>query len=137
MLQVGHHSYTGDFVPDGYYEALLNLKDPEYSATNSEDFISTAENYRHIIELAKTGPPLPSVSTPEAVLLLKHVRPDVLDLFSISARHYLMAGPAGYEHFASLLNLISSNINLSTAAELNKVGLSTGVFVFISKIWFH
>ena len=47
------------------------------------------------------------------------VRPDVLDLFSISARHYLKAGPAGHEHFASLLNLIISNINLSTAAELN------------------
>ena len=47
------------------------------------------------------------------------VRPDVLDLFSISARHYLKAGAAGHEHFASLLNLIISNINLSTAAELN------------------
>ena len=29
-----------------------------------------------------------------------------------------MAGPAGHAHFAALLNLIISNINLSTAAEL-------------------
>ena len=87
--------------------------------TTSEDFTSISENYLHIIELAKSGPPLPSLSTSDAVLLLKRVRPDVLDLFSISARHYLMAGPAGCRHFAALLNLIICNINLSTAAELN------------------
>ena len=88
-------------------------------------FLSTSENYRHIIELAKSGPPLPSLSTHDAVALLKRVRPDVLDLYSTSARHYLMAGTAGHEHFAALLNLIITNINLSTAAELNAEYLLT------------
>ena len=69
--------------------------------------------------MAKSGPPLPSLSTQEAVKLLERVRPDVLDLYSISARHYLMAGTAGHEHFAALLNMIISDINLSTASELN------------------
>ena len=119
LLQVGKHSYTGDSVPDGFYEALLNLKVPEISPSSSAQFLSTSENYRNIIELAKSGPPLPSLSIPDAVALLERVRPDVLDLFSISARHYLMAGAAGHEHFAALLNLIIANINLSTAAELN------------------
>ena len=119
FLQVGKHTYTGDSVPDGFYEALLNLKVPELSPTSCPEFLPTSENFRHIIELAKSGPPLPSLSTQEAVALLERVRPDVLDLFSISARHYLMAGPAGHEHFAALLNMIITNINLSTAADLN------------------
>ena len=118
-LQVGKHIYTADSVPDGFYEALLNLKVPEDSPTSSPEFLPTSENYRHIIELAKSGPPLPALSTHEAVALLERVRPDVLDLFSISARHYLMAGQAGHHHFAALLNMIISNINLSTTAELN------------------
>ena len=119
LLQVGKHVYTGDSVPDGFYDALSKLKVPENSPTSSPEFLSVAENYRHIMELAKSGPPLPSLSTQEALALLQRVRPDVLDLFSISARLYLMAGAAGHEHFAAILNLIISNINLSTAAELN------------------
>ena len=119
LLQVGKHTYAGDSVPDGFFESLLKLKVPENSPTSSSEFLSTSENYRHIIEMAKSGPPLPSLSTQDAVKLLERVRPDVLDLYSISARHYLMAGTAGHEHFAALLNLIISNINLSTAAELN------------------
>ena len=119
LLQVGRHSYAGDSVPDGFYEALLSLKVPENLPNSSPDFFSTSENFRHIIELAKSGPPLPSLSLHEAEELLKRVRPEVLDLFSISARHYLAAGGAGVQHFASLLNLVICNINLSTATELN------------------
>ena len=119
LLQVGKHVYTGDSVPDGFFEAQSKLKVPDISPMTSPEFLSTSENYRHIIELAKSGPPLPFLTTQEAVVLLKRVRPDVLDLFSISSRHYLMAGPAGHEHFAALLNLIIANVNLSTAAELN------------------
>ena len=119
LLQVGKHTYAGDSVPDGFYESLLNLKVPDISPINTSEFLSTTENYRHIVELAKSGPPLPPLSVQEAAALLDRVRPDVLDLFSISARHYLMAGTAGHAHFAALLNLIIANINLSTAAELN------------------
>ena len=59
LLQVGKHIYTGDSVPDGFYEALLNLKVPEISPTSSPEFLSTSENYRHTIELAKSGLPCP------------------------------------------------------------------------------
>ena len=63
FLQVGKHTYTGDSVPDGFYEALFNLKVPEMSPTSCPEFLPTSENFRHIIELAKSGPPLPSLST--------------------------------------------------------------------------
>ena len=101
LLQVGKHIYTGDSVPDGFYEALVNLKVPEKSPMSSPEFLPTTENYRHIIELAKSGPPLPALSVAEAVDLLERVRPEVLDLYSISARHYHMGGQAGREHLAA------------------------------------
>ena len=50
---------------------------------------------------------------------MKRIRPDVLDLFSISARHYQADGGPGIEHFSSLLNLVICNVNLSSAKELN------------------
>ena len=117
-LQVGNHIYSGDSVPDGFYEALLNLKVPN-SPSDHPGFLSSAETFRHILEVAKTSPPLPALSPQEAYNLLKRVRSDVLDLFSISARHYCTAGVPGVQHFTALLNLIISNINLSSAPELN------------------
>ena len=67
LLHVGKNIYTGDSVPDGFYEALSSLKVPENSPMTSPEFLPSSENYRHIIELAKSGPPLPSLSTREAV----------------------------------------------------------------------
>ena len=118
-LQVGKHSYSGDSVPDGFYEALLNLKVPDPPPSAAPDFLSTSEHFRHIIELSKSSPPLPSLSLQETENLLKRVRPHVLDLFSISAHHYSSAGIPGVQHFTSLLNLLICNINLSTSEELN------------------
>ena len=105
-------------MPDGFYEALLHLKVPK-SSSDHPGFLSSAETFRHILEVAKTSPPLPALSPQEAYNLLKRVRSDVLDLFSISARHYCAAGVPGVQHFTALLNLIISNINLSSAPELN------------------
>ena len=62
---------------------------------------------------------MPSLSLSDVESLLKRVRPDVLDLFSISARHYFSAGAAGVKHLTALLNLLITNINLTSAAELN------------------
>ena len=120
MLQVGKNVYTEDAVPDGFFESLLSLKNPDPNIRLSNPaFLSTSTSFLHIVELAKAGPPLPALSTTEAEKILLRLRPDVLDLFSISARHYLAAGSSGVEHFASLLNLVISNINLATLAELN------------------
>ena len=120
MLQVGRNVYNGDAVPDGFFEALQSLKVPEASTIdNNPDFLSVSKNYKHILEIAKCGPPLPALSTLEAEALLKRLRPDVLDLYSVSAHHYLAAGTPAIEHFASLLNLLIANTNLSSAKELN------------------
>ena len=65
------------------------------------------------------APPIPAISIDEAEMLLKRLRQDVLDLFSISARHYTAGGQAGLLHFAALLNLLIANVNLTSAEELN------------------
>ena len=43
----------------------------------------------------------------------------MLDLYSVSARHYLAAALAGIQHFTSLLNLLISNVNFTSLKELN------------------
>ena len=62
---------------------------------------------------------MPSLSHQDVENLLKRLRPDVLDLFSVSACHYLAAGTPGVEHLTALLNIVITNINLTPAAELN------------------
>ena len=120
MLQVGKNVYTGEAVPDGFFEALKNLKVPGASLSQgSPESHSVSQTYQHIIEAAKLGPPIPSLSALEAETLLKKLRPDVLDLNSTSARHYLAGGPSALKHFTSLLNLLIANVNLTSVKELN------------------
>ena len=49
------------------------------------------------------------------------MKPDVNDLFSITARHYINAGIEGARHFSFLMNLIIKNVNLFSLPELNSV----------------
>ena len=120
FLQVGKNCYEGDGVPDGFFEALLKLKVPDTPAQDSDpSFMAASNTYLNIIKVAKSGPPIPAISIDEAEALLKRLRQDVLDLFSISARHYSAAGQAGLHHFAAILNLLIANVNLTSAEELN------------------
>ena len=49
------------------------------------------------------------------------LKPDVNDLFSITARHYINAGFEGIRHFCFLMNLIIKNVNLFSLEEINSV----------------
>ena len=67
------------------------------------------------------GLKIPQVSTQDAERLLKSLKPDVNDLYSITPRHYTNAGIEGLNHFRFILNTIISNINLSSLDYLNSV----------------
>ena len=83
---MGKNCYEGDGVPDGFYETLLNLKVPDTTERDSDPtFQAASQTYLHILKVAKSGPPIPVISIDEAEVLLKRLRQDVLDLFSISA----------------------------------------------------
>ena len=119
-LRVGNNTYTGEAVPDGFFEALTSLKTPDPDTFSSNpSFLTARDNYRHILEICRAGPPIPPISSAEAKKLLEQLRPDVTDFFSISAHHYLAAGTNGINHFTHILNLLISDLNTSSVPEVN------------------
>ena len=120
QLQVGDRTYTGEAVPDGFFDALSALKVPDPATlTSNPSYLTARENYRHILEICKAGPSIPAISPTEAQKLLERLRPDVIDFYSISAHHYLAAGLPGIQHFTLLLNLLISDINSVAIPEVN------------------
>ena len=45
----------------------------------------------------------------------------VIDIYGITALHYLHAGDEGLEHFVALLNMFISEVNNATLDEVNRV----------------
>ena len=120
LLTVGNDTYTGDAVPDGFYSALTSLKVPDSSTlTSNPNFLTASSNLQHILQICLAGPPIPSITEPETEKLLRRLRPEVRDFYSISARHYLAAGTAGIQHFCSLLNILIDDVKLSSIPEVH------------------
>ena len=51
--------------------------------------------------------------------ILYSLKPDVNDLYSVTARHYTNAGVEEARHFHILMNLVIFNVNLFSLPELN------------------
>ena len=116
-LQVGNKTYSEESVADGFFDNISQLKTlPEITATAFERF---AEDHRHIIEISKSGRKVPKVTVIEAEALLKKMRPNVSDIFSVTAAHYINGGPTTIKHFQFLLNCVFESIELSSVDELN------------------
>ena len=121
-LRVGSKTFTGHNVCDGFFESMANLKDPDMSSiTSSPSFLETLRDYRNVLELAKSGEPLPEIELFESVELLYSVKSEVNDLFSITASHFINAGAAGVRHFHLLLSTLIANLNNASLSELNDI----------------
>ena len=121
-LKVNNNIYVGKHVPDGFFDSLSNLKAPFMSSIHSSaSFQSTNGLYEHILKICRDGIKIPEISPYHAMELLISLKPDVNDLFSTTARHYLNAGMEGAKHFTFLLNIIIQDVNLSSLEELNSV----------------
>jgi hypothetical protein len=121
-LTVGATTYSGSKVPDGFYHSLSNLKCPDMSTIHSSDsYRRYATDHHHILKICQAGLKIPSLTEQGALKLLQSLKADVNDLFSITARHYLNAGPEGLAHWTYLLNMVIGNINLSSLEQLNSV----------------
>ena len=48
------------------------------------------------------------------------MRPSVADFYSVTPYHYIYAGPAGFDHFHFLLNVLISDISHTTISEVNR-----------------
>ena len=121
-LTVGNKIYTGDLIPDGFYESLSSLKAPDMSTIHqSPSYKSTLSDYQHILKICGAGINIPDITPVAAMEILHGVKPDVNDLYSITPRHYINAGMEGAKHFSSLLNMVIKNVNLSSLEDLNSV----------------
>ena len=121
-LHVGNKVYSDKDIPDGFYDSLSALKAPDMSSIfSSESFKSAHTDYTTIRRICSAGLRIPTISEKEATEILYNLKPDVNDLYSITARHYVNAGIEGVRHFCFLMNSIIKDINLFTLPELNSV----------------
>ena len=95
-LTVGNKVYTGDTVPDGFFETISQIKTlDENTLENSESFKNFSQDYQNILIVCAEGTPIPTISEIKAVEILNRVKPGVNDFYSITANHYINAGKAG------------------------------------------
>ena len=121
-LKVGKKVYSGSSVSDGFFDSLSSLKAPDMSSIySSPSYQSTLSDYMTIRNICSSGLKIPDISPRDATDILYSMKPDVNDLFSITARHYINAGVEGARHFSYLMNLVIQNVNLFSMSELNSV----------------
>ena len=121
-LKVGNKIYSGEKVPDGFYDSLSSLKSPDISPLySSPAFQETLLAYKNVLKIAKEGDNIPPISPKDSTELLYSLKADVNDFYSITASHFINAGFQGLQHFHFLLNIIILEINSSSLEELNTI----------------
>ena len=121
-LKVGKKVYLGKTVPDGFFDSLSSLKSPDMTTIHSSpSYQATLSDYNTIRKICNAGLKIPPISPREATEILFSLKPDVNDLYSITARHYINAGMEGARHFSHLMNMVIQNVNLFSLPELNSV----------------
>ena len=121
-LLVNDKIYSGDLVPDGFFDSLSALKCPDMTSIHtSQSFIDTLSDFKNILKICETSSRIPEISYKKSTDILLSLRSDVNDFYSITANHFVNAGKAGFEHFFFLLNSIIKNIQLASIEELNTV----------------
>ena len=122
FVKVGKKVYHGDKVIDGLFESISQLKTADPLKLSASPYhASLMDDYKHIKVLCSNKFDLPAILLQKSTSILKAIKPAVSDLFSITARHYINAGPAGLVHFNLLLNTFIIDINNATIEELNSV----------------
>lgn len=114
-LKVGDQTYTGESVPDGFFESLSKLKSVDYSSleASSSTFQTFSDDFQNIKKICEEGKSIPKISIEKTSKILHKIRPHVNDFFSITALHYVNGGSEAELHFFYLLNAIIDNINNS------------------------
>ena len=119
-LLVGDKLYTGSAVCDGFYDSMTSLKQCDLEELRNDPYLSDQfTNYDIIVKISQGQPPIPPISLTKSTTILKSLKKDVKDYYSITALHYLNAGHEGLLHYNCLLNAIISNVNNANIEELN------------------
>ena len=119
-IRVDDVTYSGNNVPDGFFDSMSRLKCPDMSSiTHTPEFRSVQADYENIIQICKSGKPIPQITLEQSTEILLGVRAEVNDFFSITANHFIHLGPPGIAHFHFLLSALLKNFSLSSINELN------------------
>ena len=119
-LVVGERTYYEDMVPDGFYESMSSLKMCSMESISADPYLAESlANYNHIIDICKTQNSIPLLTEEKAIGLLKRLKKDVMDIYSITSQHFLIAGQSGIQHFMHLINSVLANVENATIKELN------------------
>ena len=119
-LTVGNKTYKDEKVADGFYDSMSTLKQVDYDELRADPALSEKFlDYDIVLELCKTNQSLPTISIDKSSKILKKIKKNVKDHFSITALHYINAGDEGLLHFCELLNGVISDLNNAGLDELN------------------
>ena len=122
FLTVGDKVYSETEVPDGMFDSISSLKSRDLHILQASPYYTSwSEDYRNILKLAKNKRDLPAISLNRSNKILVSMKPSVSDFWSVTPLHFRNAGTEGQHHFNFLMNQVISNINNSTAKELNTV----------------
>ena len=113
---------TGKSVRDGFFNSMSTLNSSDMTRIySSPSYKSAAANHTTIRKICTSGLRIPPITSRTATEILYSIKPDVNDLYSVTARHYTNAGVEEARHFHILMNLVISNLNLLSLPELNSV----------------
>ena len=119
-LTVGKETFTGDNVKKGFYKSVSQLKTRDPALATSKTFQEFVGSHNHILEISKSGKTIPLLSWETAKNLLKSIKPNVTDLHSISALHYINGGDDVILHFQLIIiNAFLSDVENFVLAEIN------------------
>ena len=121
-LKVKDKLYTGNQVPDGFYDSLSSLKAPDMSLLqSSSEYKDNLLDYENVLKIARKGIKMPKITPMQSTELIHSLKANVNDFYSITAAHFINAGFEGLKHFHFLMNIIIDSINLSSLEELNTI----------------
>jgi hypothetical protein len=86
---------------------------------NDPHLASQFTNYEHIVKISQDQPPIPPICLDKSTKILKSLKKNVNDFYSITALHYLNAGHEGIVHYNQLVNAIILDVNNANIEELN------------------
>ena len=105
---------------DGFYDSMTALKQCDMDQLKSDPNLSPKfTNYDNIINICQDQPPIPTMSLAKSSKILKNLKQNVSDYYSVTALHYANAGQEGQTHYNHLLNALIADTNNASIEELN------------------
>ena len=98
-LKVENKTFYGENVPDGIFSSIAQLKQGSCDMNPDSCYIDFAEEYRLILDICQSRQKIPLISKHKSSEILKNMRKEVNDAFSITASQYINAGHEELEHF--------------------------------------